>query len=200
MKILGIIFLSFLAIGCASPQFNIIEANTRLTNISGKITLSENNRISTKSVAGGHHIDSDGVFINPFVEKSDTSNKLLMTGFFILNKHEVTSIGGGPNALGNLQELNCLINNDKQVNLKISNQRSNASGVIGYNTIARYAHMDKQESGMTRLSLEQMKLFSEAEKITCRITGTRRSVIYDEKDISPQFIANIKRFYDEKIK
>jgi hypothetical protein len=61
-----------------------------------------------------------------------------------------------------------------------------------------YRFESMQSSGMRQL--EQIKLFSEAQKITCRITGTRRSVIYEEKDIAPQFIANIKRFYDEKIK
>jgi hypothetical protein len=186
--------------GCATMQFEIKEADTRLTNISDAFIFSENNRISTKSIAGGLHIDNEGVFVNPFVIKSVGDSSIKAIGFVVKNITQVTTIGGGPNTLGDIRELNCILNGKNQITINLHKQNSAQGDTIGYNTIARYAYIDKVEGAVAITTIQQFKEFSAASAIACRVTGTVRSVIYEEKDVSPQFLQNIRRFYEEKVK
>lgn len=199
MKLLIIPLLAFVFSGCATLQFEIKEADTRLMTGTERLIVSENNRISTKSIAGGMHIDNTGVFINPFVERAAATNEILMLGFVISNRTEVTTMGG-PNSLGVIEKLNCRVDGQSVINMDASNQRVDSSGPITFNSIARYATVDRVETGIVRTTLDEFRSIANASSIECRIIGSRRTVLYEASDISPQFLPNIRRFYTERVR
>lgn len=75
MKGLILAIMTALALsGCGAGKFAVKPADTRFSENKDPVYLSENNRISTKSIAGGIHIDDKGVYLNPFVAKdADTA-------------------------------------------------------------------------------------------------------------------------------
>src|SRR4030067_3183591 len=90
--------------GCAG-QFNVRQADDRFSENKSPVFLSENNRISAKSVAGGIHIDDQGVYINPFVEKNKATNQVVALGFRITNQTDYNTLSGAQNQLGSLSEV-----------------------------------------------------------------------------------------------
>lgn len=186
--------------GCASPQFSVTEADTRFSENKNYFFTSENNRISTKSVAGGLHIDNYGVFLNPFVEKSRTDGSLVLLGLNVINKTEVSSASGSVNRLGLIREIACLPSDGKLITLNVSNPRDTSSGAITYNTVARSASFTSWETGVAKISKESFARLAESDRLSCKITGSSRSVVYEEKDVSPDFLANLRQFYNEYVK
>ncbi len=72
--------------GCAGQggmfgpgKFEVVQADTRFSPDGNTVILSKNNRISSKSIAGGVHIDGTGVFINPSVTKSKSGQVALLS-------------------------------------------------------------------------------------------------------------------------
>src|SRR5690625_1416342 len=116
MRTLIVFLISLVIVGCASGQggmfgpgrFEVVEADMRFSNTGNEVFTSRNNRISSKSIAGGVHIDGSGVFINPVLTRN-SSGELLLLGFSIENMTSHDTTFGSPNRLGNIQRITFLI-------------------------------------------------------------------------------------------
>jgi len=199
-RILLIISVLFVISGCIAPTFKVKEADTRFSEIKDSLFISENNRISTKSVAGGIHIDAKGVYINPFVSKNRDSGDIVSLGFNIINKTDYDTTFGGSNQLGTIQEVVFRFPDEKLITLDVGNQENQSSDFISYNSVTSSASYDKWETGIIIVTKEQFQQIASATTLSCKITGSKQSVIYEEKDVSPKFIANINQFYNEYVK
>ncbi|MBE0502350.1 MAG: hypothetical protein IBX47_13020 [Desulfuromonadales bacterium] len=200
MKNLALIIATFVLVGCGVPQFSVKEADTRFSENNNQIYLSQNNRISTKSIAGGIHIDGTGVFLNPFLEKNRTTGELVFLGFNIINKTDYNSKYGGPNQLGIISDVVFLFPEGQLISLKVKNQENSTSDTISYNNVVGYASYNKWETGVVEISKKDFERLALTERFSCKITGTRQLVVYEEKDIAPVFKSNIKQFYDSYLK
>lgn len=199
-KILITFIISLAVTGCMAPKFSVKQADTRFSENKNPLHISENNRISTKSIAGGIHINEKGVFINPFVSKDPSNNQVKILGLKIVNKTSYDTVMGGVNQLGVIKEVVFRFPNGELITLNVSDQDNRSSDTISYNSIAKYASYDKWETGAIRIAPSQLQKLASATKFSCKITGTKQSVVYEEKDISPKFISNLKSFYDSYVK
>jgi hypothetical protein len=202
-----VVFLfSLVLIGCASGQggmfgpgrFEVVEADMRFSDTGNSIHTSRNNRVSSKSIAGGVHIDGSGVFINPVLTRS-SSGELLLLGFSIENMTSHDTAFGSPNRLGNIQRISFLVDGSNPIILNASSGSTDWSDVISYNTVTRSASSDIQESAMVSLGVEEYQRILRAREVAIQIQGSIRSVGYEYSDISNSFIPNLREFYDSYI-
>ena len=194
------ILLTILAVlslaGCVSPKFTVTEADTRFSENKNPLFLSENNRISTKSIAGGMHIDEKGVYLNPFLSKHRDTGAVLFFGINVINKTDYDTTHGGVNQLGLIREVVFRFPNGELITLDVTNQENKSSDTIWYNSLAGYASYDKWETGSIAVTREQLRQLALATALSCKITGSRQSVIYEESEIAPEFLSNLKQFYE----
>lgn len=193
------LFLASLLVGCAG-QFTVKEVDTRFSENKNPVYASQNNRISIKSIAGGIHIDDNGVYINPFVEKDAITKEVVRLGFAITNKTSVDTLVGGVNQLGVMQEIVFRLGDGQLVTLKVLQQQNMASGVPYYNTVGGYASMGVVESGMAFISTADYERIMGATAVSCKITGSQQSAVYEEKDISGSFLPNLRQFYKQYVR
>lgn len=204
MKNLVTTFLFLALVGCATGQggmfgpgkFEVIQADSRFSSTNNVIYTSLNNRISSKSIAGGIHIDGSGVFVNPVLTKSPDQSKVLYLGLHIDNMTSYDSTYGAPNRLGSIETITFLIDNGKPLILEVNNNKNEWSDVVSYNSATHSASSQIIESGVAMLSLEEYSSIISARTLAVKIRGSKRSIVYETKDISKGFVANLKQFYD----
>jgi hypothetical protein len=196
---LTVVMLIFLS-GCGGGKYIIEQVDTKFSEDKNPFYQSKNNRISTRSIAGGYHIDSKGVYINPFAKKDKVTGNLLVIGLDIINKTDVSSNIGGPNTLGIIRSIAFSLDDGSLIKLTAKKQENRSSDMITYNTVGRYASYNKWETGIVTLTKQQFLKLSSAKRLSCQIVGSKRTVTYKEDDITDEFINNIKHFYNTQIK
>lgn len=185
--------------GCITPsQFEIYQPDTRFTQLDKMTFESRNNRISTKSIAGGIHIDTSGVYINPMAV-TDTSGKTLALGLRLTNMTDHNTSYGAPNSLGTPTAIH--FNADGQlISLNFANGDKQFGDTIDYNPVAKWASMSVEETGTATLTKQQYEQIIRSKSLAVKIDGSTRSATYEPSDIAPSFIANLKSFYESKVK
>lgn len=185
--------------GCAG-QFNVRQADDRFSENKNPVFISENNRISAKSVAGGLHIDAKGVYINPFVEKNKNTNQIVALGFRITNQTDYNTMSGAQNQLGSISEIVFRLNGGQLITLPVVKAEEKADGPVTYNSVGGFASYAKQESGIVLISKEQFEKLITSSTISCRIAGSKRNAVFEEGDISGSFLENLRQFYQGYVK
>ena len=187
--------------GCAGQggmfgpgSFEVTQADTRFAEQKDLVFMSRNNRISSKSIAGGIHIDGSGVFVNPTVMKSRDTGKILLLGFSIENMTSHDTAFGSSNTLGFMEKITFLLNGTKPVILPIKNGDVEWGDTISYNTVTESASSTIVESGSAFLSVEQYREIISAKSVAVQIQGSKRIATYEAKDISDTFLPNLKGF------
>lgn len=178
----------------AKNRFTVEKADSRFSQSKNDIWASKNNRISKKSIAGGIHIDRKGVFLDPFVEKT-RSGEIVALGFSILNWTDSSTLYGSPNRLGRIEKVAFALDSGDPIVLKVSSQEVRHSDVSTYNTITRSAGHDILETATGYVSKADFQRLINAGNLACQIVGTERSVVYENKDISKDFLENLQGFY-----
>ncbi|MDY0270772.1 hypothetical protein [Trichloromonas sp.] len=186
---------TIIVLSACSSAFKVQQADTRFSESKNQIYLSENNRISTKSIAGGIHIDSSGVYLNPFVEKTPENGEIVLLGLNITNKTSYDTMFGAPNQLGVLEEVIFKLDGGDLITLPILNHASQTSDTIAYNSITRSASYAKWETGTVVMTPVQFGRIASAKALSCKIIGSKKSVIYEESNVSPTFTQNLNNFF-----
>lgn len=194
MKFLIIALTLFLP-ACGVGTFTVQKTDKTYSQDKSPTFTSSNNRISKKSVAGGYHLDTTGVFLNPFAIQFPISGKADTVGFDIVNKTDFSSAYGGPNQLGILRKLIFRLQNGELITVNISNAENISADVPQYNAVTKIATISKYETGVAVLSVEDFKRVAKSVGLSCKIVGSKQSVVYSVKDISPSFVQNINKFY-----
>jgi len=184
-------------ISCATPEFTVKKSDTRFEETDGNLYMSENNRISTKSVGGGLHIDLKGVYINPFVEKNGGIKDL---GLIIINKTDYDTSYGDGNQLGIIKSVVFRLPGGDLIRLEVKGHENINTSPVRYNPAGRYASYNKSEIGTMSISLGEFKKLAYAEHITCKVTGSKRSVVFEEDEIEDKFLPNLRYFYESYLK
>lgn len=205
-KVTIALFVVMLA-GCGSTQggffgpgdFTINKTDSRFSETDSNIYTSSNNRISSKSIAGGTHIDDKGVFLNPAAVKNEEGVlKGLYMQFINLTGYDTSY--GSPNRLGVIQSVSFVTDEQRAIVRKVSDSDSEWLSNIYYNSVSKSASSDIVESGRITLSLSDYKKIMSAESLAVKITGDKRSVVYEQEDISPSFKQNLKTFFEAHLK
>ncbi len=187
-------------VGCGPGQFTVKQSDDRFTENKNPLLISENNRISSKSAQGGVYVNDKGIYLNPFVEKSKTTNQVIALGFNVINKTDYNTMTGDIDQLGLLNEVVFRINDGQLITLRVAAAENTTPGTVSFNTVARYASSDKSETGIVSISRSDYEKLIGATAISFKIAGTKRSRVYEEKDISSSFLPNLRQFYQTYVK
>lgn len=181
-------------------KFEILQADSRFDESGNVVLSSRNNRISKKSIVGGTHLDANGVYVNPTVKRDRHSGQLVELGLVILNKTGFDTTYGSPNSLGIIQEIAFATDLGKPIVLPVIGGDFSWSETTSFNSVTQSASKDIEESGLAPLTVEQYEAIISAESVAVRIVGSKRTVTYEAKDLTPAFIQNLKSFLDEAVK
>lgn len=215
MRIVILAITVIILVGCGTPlkKFEMNKADVPVTGSQNSLYLSQNNRISTtgfpKTIgfgtvrARGVIIDDSGVFLDPYVEKDLVTGQIITIGFNITNK---TRSGGILEEFGPVQKLVFRLPDGQVINMKVTSQISNTASLNtdtdSYNIAARHITESFQpmEIGMAEISKDSFKKLASVQSFSCLISGPKITAFYDEDDIAPEFLHNIKAFYEAYVK
>lgn len=177
------------------PKFVMEQSDDRFST-DGLTTWSSNgNRISQRSIAGGRHIDAKGVFFDPFVFVRRTDGAVMKIGFHFHNYAWRDTISGSPLSIGVPQRATFLTNDGEPIAIEITMSRVESSETPDCSGAILNCQWDLHETGMLDLSQEQYLRIVNASTLAVKIEGSKRSFVYEAKDVDPTFFANLKSFY-----
>ncbi len=179
--------------GCGAGQFTVKQSDDRFTENKNPLLISENNRISSKSAQGGVYVGDKGIYLNPFAERNKTTNQVIALGFNVINKTDYDTMSGDINQLGILKEVVFRINDGQLITLKVAAAENTTSST-------GYASSDKSETGIVAISQSDYEKLIGATAVSFKIIGTKRSRVYEEKDISSSFLQNLRQFYQTYVR
>jgi hypothetical protein len=180
-------------------KFKIEQIDDRFSTGPTVTVMGQNNRISKKSIAGGVHIDAEGVYLEPLAVRNRSDGELVRVGFFLHNETSITSNYGTPNSFGIPQRIIFIIDGSRQISTDIVRGGTDASGGVSYNSIGRYASSGLRETGLAYVQLDEMVAISRARTIAIRVEGSQRAATYEERDIAKSFLPNLAAFYASQI-
>ena len=180
-----------------TPKFKIEQSDDRfsttgLTSYSGMW-----NRISKRSVAGGIHIDSGGVFVEPVVIRNKADGAVVAISFFVHNDLRYDTSGtSGLLSLGQLQRITFLTGEGGPIALPIERAASKWGDVTSYDAVTRTASTSLTETGFAPVTREQYQRIMNAPTLIAKIDGSRRSVIFEAKHVLKSFQHNLRNFWN----
>ena len=182
-----------------TPKFKIEQSDDRFST-SGLTTYSGFwNRISKKSIAGGVHIDSSGVFVEPIVIKRKSDGALDALFLFIHNETSLDTTGTSDLlAFGGLRRISFLTGEGDPIVLEIERARIE-SGATSYDRVSGIATSHLTESGFAKITPAQYERLLRATALAVQIVGERRSFVYETRDISKTFQANLRFVWDRYV-
>ena len=186
--------------GMVGPaKFEISQLDDRFSDGPLFTYIGSNNRISKKSPVGGMYLDASGLYLDPFAIKTRADGHISKVGFFFHNETDVSTNYGSPNSVGVPQSLTFIIDGAKHISARIVQGDSTIGERVQFNSVTRSASSDVRETGYVYISSDDMASIARATSIAIKIEGSKRSVVYDEKDIAKGFLANVATFYALKI-
>ena len=182
------------------PKFKVEHSDDRfstdgLTTYSGYY-----NRVSKRSLAGGTHIDSSGVFVDPVVIRRKEGGVVVALRFFVHNEmtHDTSGVSDLL-SLGRPLRITFLTGEGQPIALTIVGGARNWSDVTSYNSISNTASTRVSESGFSEVSPAQYERIMSASQLLAKLEGDKRSMTYEVKDISKSFQANLLTFWREYV-
>ena len=188
--IIKLLALSLLLVSCGAPSFTIKQLGDKFSKPDAPITIaSDGNRISTKSSQGGIHIDSKGVYINPFVTEDRTTHKVLSVGFFISHSNSGYESGFNP-----IKKIIFITDKNERIEINAVPEKSEES--LGtWNNITKEYNSSFYESASADISIKDFKTLASANWLETKIIGGDREQTYDKDEMSKSFLQNLKLFY-----
>lgn len=188
------LLLSLLALAGCGPAYTVKQLDARFSESGNATYVAEGNRISRKSMAGGTHIDSTGLQINPVAEVAP-DGRVASLYLALVNLTDRDSHLGAPNSIGRPELIAFLIDGEL-LTVKLRGDLRYAD-VIHSNAQTRGASVGIQETGMGPISVADFARIVNAETLVVRVEGSRRSHTYEAGDIDASFRENLRKFADQ---
>lgn len=190
--------LGVLSAGCTG-KFAVKQVDTEFSETKDKTFYSVNNRISLKSIAGGVHINTEGVYLDPYIVRDASTGGVVILGLNLSNRTSFNTMTGRINQLGTIQEAAFKIDGDRLIVSQAVIQETATDDLISYNSVGRFAGYGVTETAKIPLTKEEFQALAAAQRLEAKITGSRQSVTYREDDILESFVANLRYFYENYV-
>lgn len=192
-KIVSVLAVMLIFIGCAQP-FKIVSTEDKFSDSTKPYGfIGKNNRLSTKSSQGGTHIDSKGVYLNPYVFRDRQTDKVLRVGFYVNHLNFEIKDGFRP-----IRKIIFLTHKNERVILKVQQSDSDFN-IYSWNSISMDFNTSYTERGYGSLPLQDFKKLVDANWIEVKIVGGKLSQTYEKNKIEKSFLSNLKEFYSTKV-
>lgn len=191
MNKLVLFALTALLAGCSGLSYQVTQLDSRFSEFDTYVA--EGNRISTKSIAGGVHIDNRGVQINPSAS-FDKDGKLAALYISLLNVTDHSSMHGAPNSIGIPSAIEFLAD-DKRIRVPLASERRH-SDTVTRSANDRSLSIGIAEYGIGEITPADFTTIVNSQSLVVRVSGSRQSHTYENADIAPSFRANMRSFYE----
>ncbi len=181
------------------PKFEMKQSDDRFATDRMTTWNGRWNRISKRAIGGGRHIDSKGVFFEPFALLSRADGKLKELGFLFENSYWRDTLVGAPLDIGTPLRVSFLTGEGDPIVLEIKKPEHQAPEVPRCDRVTLTCSGDESDVGTIDLTLEQYVRIMNAPALATKIEGSKRQWIYETKDIDPAFRENLQRFHKEHI-
>jgi len=176
-----------------SPKFTMKQSDDRFTT-DGTTTISSNgNRVSKRSIAGGKHIDQQGVYLDPSAVMDVKTGELKRLSFYFSNITQRESGIGALNSLGRPLRVSFLTGAGAPIVLPVEFTKTETGQTHCYSAMCITPIL---EDGLITLSLAQYRELMTATSLVIKVEGTDRSHIYEAGDVAPTFTQNLTAFYN----
>ncbi len=194
LKLLSILTIALLLSACGAPSFTIVPAGDKFSNDEAPYGfIGKNNRLSTKSTKGGTHIDSKGVYLEPYAFRDKKTNKIVSVGFYITHYNYEPSDGFRP-----IKSIVFLTDSGDKIETQVKSIDSDFS-IGNWNAVSKEYNSTYNESGNINMQLQDFKKLANSKWIEVKINGRERSQTYNKNEVSSSFTANLNAFYKSKV-
>lgn len=177
--------------GCATQEpFKISTVDGRFDENNKSTVISENNKLSNKTIAGGIYYDKKGIYINPSITRNVSGDNSIYLN--LLHITETNSVSGTANVLGTPQKVIFLING-KPISITLNDAKSKF-GSVYYNSTNKIATTPVVESGTGYISQDDYAIITNGKIDAVKITGSLTSATFESEDLLPTFTVNLKSF------
>ncbi len=180
--------------GCASPEFTITTEQDAYKSAQSVLVRGENNRISTRTLMGGTHIDQKGLYIDPYLEKDRQTGATVRLGFNIAHRTSNDYIGSQRMQYGSIKEIVFKTDQGELIALQVTDTAISTAGHANDNFMAKYAQDAYTERGNARITPADLARLANAARVSAKVSGSNQSFVYEEKDVEPAFLENIRKF------
>ena len=193
-KIIALTFLINLLSSCGAPSFSIIKTGDKFTDSDAPYGyIGKNNRLSTKSTQSGTHIDYKGVYLEPYVYRSNTTNEVLSIGFYVTHYNYGPSDGFRP-----INSIVFLTDSGERIESNVKAVDSDFS-VGSWNSVSKEYNTSYTETGSIKMEQKNFAKLANSKWLEVKINGGNRSQSYNKDEVSSSFLANIKTFYKSSV-
>ena len=196
-KFFSVLLVLLALASCAPLQFETVQLGDKFDSpaMAGLIGYAgKNNRLSMRSSQNGIHLDDKGVYLNPYVYKSKDSGQIKDIGFFVSHFTWDTEGGFLP-----IREIIFLTDTNQRVALTCETNDSPQYKVYGWNSITRDFDSSFTESATATMTVSQFALLAGASSLEAKIIGGQRTQTYENGDVLPEFVDNLKSFYNQYV-
>jgi len=175
--------------GCTPTQFSVEPMGDKFSDPNGpKGFIGNNNKLSKKSSQGGVHMDNKGVYMNPYVTRNENTE---IIGFSVSHMNFEYKDLFNP-----IQLIVFLNQNQDRVELRC--KLLDVDVDLGYyNPISQDLQGTSSELSDCVCSKDDFRILMNSSSLEIKIVGGERSMIYESKDLLPNFILNLKTFYNQ---
>ena len=179
---------------CGAPSFSIVKTGDKFADSDAPYGyIGKNNRLSTKSTQSGTHIDYKGVYLEPYVYHSNTTNKVLSIGFYVTHYNYGPSDGFRP-----INNIVFLTSSGERIETNVKTVDSDFS-VGSWNSVSKEYNTSYTETGSIKMELKNFVKLANSKWVEVKINGGNRSQTYDKDEVSSSFLTNIKTFYKSSV-
>ncbi len=196
MKILSYFTSAFILImmSCGAPGFDIIKMDDDGSDNQKTYTIvGKNNRLSAKSAQGGAHIDSKGLYIDPFLIRETGSDKILQTGFYLIHHNFEVSGGFRP-----MRKLIFTTDQNIEISKEVTGQEIDYD-MANWNAATVNYSSTFTEYGVIRLQKEDFIKILTSNNLAVKVIGGEVTQTYNSDEISRSFQQNMTEFYQDQI-
>lgn len=179
-----------------SPKFSISQSDDRFSADGSTTFSSKGNRVSKRSIAGGTHIDKQGVFLDPSVTIDTKTGELLRLSLLFMNLSQRQSGVGALNSIGRPSRVSFLTGEGNPIVLPIEHARVDQGET---NCDSAMCTTPILEDGVAVISVEQYRRLMSSTALVIKIEGADRSHVYEASDVAPSFISNLTMFYNAHV-
>jgi hypothetical protein len=145
-------------------------------------------------VAGGRHIDKQGIYLNPVVMLDRRTHEVEALSFDLFNIVQNMSGASDYNTIGRPLRVSFLTGEGEPISLTVESGDRHFGESWCTSTVVTCFNI-VIESGRVPISLEDYRRLMAAPALAIKIEGTDRSRVYEVPDVDPAFKANLATFY-----
>ncbi|MGE4399362.1 MAG: hypothetical protein AB7D29_07565 [Campylobacterales bacterium] len=199
-KLFFLSLTAFLFIGCVGltkPDFQISTSQSdKFADKTKPKIYSSYNRLSTKSVCGGIHIDDKGVYIDP-VASFDKNQKLEQLSLVVLyyNLTSTDTLSNdvcGKKGFEPIQEV-VFLADEKRISIKVKPFNLDIK-YYNWNNISNGYDGIYREDSAGIITLDDLKAIANAKNLDVKVVGGKNSQTFENSELEDDFRINLKSF------